>query len=196
MAISDYPAGVIPWPAALEWSAAESRRYLSAAADPAAQSLPTRCPPWTVRDLTAHLAATFQRFADQLDKANAGDLTAPFEPGDLSHQNRRAVELFSGDPAQALNEQATRFLRGAGRGQAGHLMGHQRGPVPVGLQVMWGLSELTVHHDDLAHAIGTSYRPGDSIVTALVTMKEAVDGFHAGDDPWLDYLRSTGRLLS
>jgi uncharacterized protein (TIGR03083 family) len=196
MAVADYPPAVIPWPTALDWSAAESRSYLAAAADPAVQSLPTRCSPWTVRDLTAHLAATFQRFADQLDQANAGDLTGPFEPGDLSRENRRAVDLFSGDPAQALDEQVTRFLREAGRGRAGRLMGHQRGPVPVGLQVMWGLSELTVHHDDLAQAIGTSYRPGDSIVTALIAMKEAVDGFHAGCDPWLDYLRSTGRLLS
>jgi hypothetical protein len=73
-------------------------------------------------------------------------------------------------------------------------MGHQQGPVPVGLQVMWGLSELTVHHDDLAQAVGTIYRPGSSIVTALVAMKDAVDSFRAGDDPWLDYLRSTGRL--
>jgi hypothetical protein len=135
MPISDYPPAVIPWPAALDWSAAELRSYLSAAADPAVQTLPTRCPPWTVRDLAAHLAATFQRFGDQLDRANAGNLTAPFEPGDLSRQNRRAVDLFGGDPAQALNEQATRFLREAGRGQAGH-------------------------------------------------------------DPWLDYLRSTGRLLT
>jgi uncharacterized protein (TIGR03083 family) len=196
MAISDYPPAVIPWPAALDWSAAESRNYLAVAADPAVQSFPTRCSPWTVQDLTAHLAATFQRFADQLDKANAGDLTAPFEPGDLSRENQRAVDLFRGHPAQAFNEQATRFLREAGRGQAGQLMGHQRGPVPVGLQVMWGLSELTVHHDDLAHAFGTSYRPSDSIVTALVAMKEAIDGFHAGGDPWLDYLRSTGRLLT
>ena len=196
MAISDYPPAAIPWPAALNWSAAESRSYLSAAADPAVQGLPTRCSPWTVRDLTAHLAATFRRFADQLDKANAGDLTAPFEPGDLSRQDRCAVDLFSGDPAQALGGQASRFLREAGHGQAGRLMGHQRGPVPVGLQVMWGLSELTVHHDDLAQAIGTSYRPGDSIVTALVTMKDAVDGFRAADDPWLDYLRSTGRLVA
>jgi len=196
VAISDYPPAVIPWPAALDWSAAESRSYLAAASDPAVQGHPARCSPWTVRDLTAHLAATFQRFADQLDKANAGDLTAPFEPGDLSRQNRRAVGLFRGDPAQALSGQATRFLRQARRGQAGQLMGHQRGPVPVGLQVMWGLSELTVHHDDLAHAIGSSYRPGDFIVAALVAMKEAVDGFEAGDDPWLDYLRSTGRLLT
>jgi hypothetical protein len=24
-------------------------------------------------------------------------------------------------------------------------------------------------------------------------MKEAIDGFHTGEDPWLDYLHSTGR---
>ena len=193
MAISDYPPSAIPWPAALDWSAEELRGYLAAAADPAIQHLPTRCPPWAVRDLTAHLAATFQRFAGQLDKAKADDLTAPFGPGSLSRENLRAVEFFRGDPARALDEQATRFLREAGRGQAGQLMGHQRGPVPVGLQVIWGLSELTVHHDDLADAIGTSYRPTDSIVAALVAMKEAIDGFHVGDDPWMDYLGSTGR---
>jgi hypothetical protein len=79
------------------------------------------------------------------------------------------------------------------RSRAGQLMGHQRGPVPVGLQVIWGLSELAVHHDDLADATGTSYRPSDPVVAALVEMKEAIDGFHGGDDSWLDYLRSTGR---
>lgn len=132
-------------------------------------------------------------FADQLDRANAGDLTAPFGPGDLSRENLRAVELFRDDPLQALKRQATRFLGEALRSPAGRLMGHQRGPVPVGLQVIWGLSELAVHHDDLADATGTSYRPGDAVVAALVGMKEAIDGFHAGDDAWLEYLRSTGR---
>ena len=78
------------------------RSYLACAADPAVQRAATRCPPWTVRDLTAHLAATFHRFADQLGKASAGDLTAPFAPGDLSRENLRAVELFRGDPLQAL----------------------------------------------------------------------------------------------
>ena len=141
MAISDYRPSAIPWPLALDWSAAELRGYLAAAADPALQHLATRCPAWTVHDLTAHLAATFRRFADQL-------------------------------------------------------MGHQRGPVPVGLQAMWGLSELAVHHDDLADATGGSYRPGDPIVAALVAMKQAVDGFHVRDDPWLEYLRSTGRHIA
>jgi uncharacterized protein (TIGR03083 family) len=194
MGISDYPPSDIPWPAALDWSAAELRAYLTDAADPAAQDLPTRCPPWTVQDLTAHLAVTFQRFADQLDKARAGDLTPPFGPGDLSRENLHAVSVFRGDPRQVLEQQASRFLRAAGRGQASQLMGHQRGPVPAGVQVMWSLSELAVHHDDLAAATGASYRPPDLIVTALVAMKEAIDGFRAEDDLWLAYLRSTGRF--
>jgi uncharacterized protein (TIGR03083 family) len=193
MAISDYPLSAIPWPTALDWSAAELRGYLVAAADPAVQRVRTKCQPWTVRDLTAHLGATFHRFADQLGKAKAGDLTAPFGPGDLSRENLRAVELFRGDPLQALEQQASRFLREARCSQAGQLMGHQRGPVPVGLQVMWGLGELAVHRDDLADATGSSYRPSDLIVAALVAMKQAIDGFRAGDDQWLDYLRSTGR---
>jgi uncharacterized protein (TIGR03083 family) len=193
MAISDYPPSAVPWPMAVDWSAIELGGYLASAADPAIQRVPTRCPPWTVRDLTAHLAATFRRFADQLDRANAGDLTAPFGPGDLSPENLHAVELFRGDPLQALERQATRFLSEALRSRADQLMGHQRGPVPVGLQVIWGLSELAVHHDDLADATGTSYRPSDPVVAALVGMKEAIDGFHAVDDSWLDYLRSTGR---
>jgi uncharacterized protein (TIGR03083 family) len=193
MAISDYPPSAIPWPMAVDWSAIELGGYLAAAADPAIQHVATRCPPWTVRDLTAHLAATFGRFADQLDRAGAGDLTAPFGPDDLSRENLRAVGLFRGDPLQALEQQAGRFLGQARRSGAGRLMGHQRGPVPVGLQVLWGLSELAVHHDDVSDAAGSSYRPGDRVVAALVGMKEVIDGLPAADDPWLAYLRSTGR---
>jgi hypothetical protein len=39
----------------------------------------------------------------------------------------------------------------------------------------------------------TSCRPGGPVVAALVAMKEAIGGFHAGEDSWLDYPRSTGR---
>jgi len=73
MAISDYPPSAIPWPAALDWSAVELRGYLAAAADPAVQGLATRCPPWIIRDLPAHLV-TFHRFANLLRNAEAGDL--------------------------------------------------------------------------------------------------------------------------
>ena len=42
-------------------------------------------------------------------------------------------------------------------------------------------------------AIDTSCRPSGPVVAALVAMKEVIGGFHAGEDSWLDYLRSAGR---
>lgn len=190
---SRYPAAAVPWPAAIDWSSAELRSYLADAADPGAAQLPTRCPPWTVSDLTAHLAATFQRFADQLARARAGSLAPPFERDQLSSENLRAVREFRGDSVQALADHAQRFLRGATAGSAADLMGHQLGPIPVGLQVMFGLSELVVHHDDLAAATGHSFRPADEIVTALAAMRTAAGGLADGTDTWLAVLRGTGR---
>lgn len=191
MPTGDYAASAIPWPDAISWSLQELRLYLAAAADPAVQALPTRCLPWTVADLTAHLAATFRRFADQLDKARAGNLDAPFPPDQLPAENLRAVRDFRGDPRHELTQQAHRFLGSVGR--VDELIGHQRGPVPAGLQVMFGLNELAVHHDDLAHAAGSSYRPRSDVVTALTTMYGAVHGMPAGPNPWACLLQATGR---
>ena len=39
------------------------------------------------------------------------------------------------------------------------LMPHQHGPIPVGLQVLFGISELAIHHDDVAVAAGHRYLP-------------------------------------
>jgi uncharacterized protein (TIGR03083 family) len=191
MPAGDYPVPSIPWPNAISWSRRELRLYLAAAADPAIQALPTRCPPWTVADLTAHLAVTFRRFADQLGKARAGNLDAPFPPDQLPAQNLRAVRDFRGNPLRELALHAHRLLDSVGR--ADELIGHQRGPSPVGLQVMFGLNELAVHHDDLANATGGSYRPGPDVVAALATMYRAVHGMPPGPDPWACLLQATGR---
>ena len=191
MSANDYPVSVIPWPIAVSWSLQELRLYLAEAAGPATQALPTRCPPRTVADLTAHLAATFQRFADHLDLARAGSLDAPFPPEQLSAENLRAVRDFRGDAPRELIEQAHRFLDSVGH--ADEPIGHQRGPIPVGLQVMFGLNELAVHHDDLAHAVGGSYRPRREVVAALTAMHRAVNGMPTGPDPWACLLQATGR---
>jgi len=191
MPARDYPPSAVPWPQAIGWSRAELCAYLAAAADPASWALPTRCPPWTVADLTAHLAATFRRFADQLAKAREGNLDAPFPPGHLSIENLRAVRQFRSDPLRELAGQAGRFL--GSLNAAEERIGHQRGPITVGLQVMFGLAELTVHHDDLAHATGSSYRPAGDIVAALADMYGTVFGMPAGPDPWACLLNASGR---
>jgi uncharacterized protein (TIGR03083 family) len=191
MRASDYPPSAVPWPQAVGWSRAELRAYLAEAADPPSQALPTRCPPWTVSDLTTHLAATFGRFADQLAKARDGNLDAPFPPGQLSSENLRAVRDFRGDPLGELARQAGRFLGSVNAVE--EQIGHQHGPIPMGLQVLFGLAELTVHHDDLGHATGSSYRPAGDIVAALADMYRAVFGMPAGPDPWACLLQASGR---
>lgn len=191
MTVHDYPAGAVPWPVALEWTRRELRAYLDAAADPARQDRPTRCPQWTVRDLTAHLAATFRRFADLLAKARAGDMSEPFPPDRLGEENLRAVREFSGDPVQQLERQAHRFLDSVR--SPDERMSHQFGPIPVGLQVMFGLNELAVHHDDLADAVGERRRPDDEVVRALAEVYGAVFGLPPGDDSWERLLAATGR---
>jgi uncharacterized protein (TIGR03083 family) len=195
MTIHDYPAAAVPWPAALQWTRRELRRYLKAASDPTVRTLPTRCPPWNVASLTAHLAATFRRFADLLDRARAGDLHPPFPPNHLPEENLRAVREFSGDPLEQLSLQANRFLGSVGA--CDEPMANQRGTIPVGLQMMFALNELAVHHDDLAHAAGESYRPAEQVVQALVSMYSAVFGLPAShrEDPWARLLLGTGRSV-
>lgn len=191
MPAGDFATSTVPWPDAVEWSRRELRAYLDAAADPAIQALPTRCPAWSVADLSAHLAATFRRFADQLEKARAGDLAAPFPRSELTDENLRAVRDFDGDPLSELALHADRFLGSVDA--VDEPIGHQLGPIPVGLQVMFGLVELTVHHDDLAEATGGSYRPGGDTVAAMVDVYGVVSGVPAGPDPWSCLLQATGR---
>lgn len=52
-----------PWPRAAGLARAELGRYLDATADPALAARQSLCPDWTVSQVTAHLAATFARFA-------------------------------------------------------------------------------------------------------------------------------------
>lgn len=158
--------------------------YLVTAADPEIWDLPTRCAPWTVRDITRHLAATFARFADMLEQTRAGDLTPPFAKTELDTQNLRAVEQFVGVPEQRAQDELDRFLRLIGAG--GELMAHQRGPVPVALQLLFGLGDIAVHHDDIAAASGAAYRPPASVIELLVPMWELVAGVSTAVDPWAE----------
>ena len=185
------PAHRGPWPLATGLTQAELRCYLDATADPALADRPTLCPDWTVSQLTAHLAATFARFAGQLAKSRGGDFSPPFAPAELAAENARAVAGSGGDPRAALRVQAGRFL--AMVGDPDEPMAHQRGPVPVALQVLFGLNELAVHHYDVTAPSGPGYRPPDAVLAALAQMHERIGELPPGDDPWDRILRRTGR---
>lgn len=181
-----------PWPDAGELVERELARYLATAADRRNAELPTRCPPWTVSEVTTHLAATFERFNRMLARGRAGDLNRPFERDELSAQNLRAVESFEGDPLQRLDDETMRFVRSLGDPE--EIMPHQFGPIPVALQMLFGLNELAIHHDDIAAAAGGRYRPDADVLEALELVRErALGGLAGTDDPWADILTASGR---
>ncbi len=181
------------WPLVAELVRAECDAYILDARDDATWVQPTRCPPWTVLDLTRHLAATFHRYVELLRRTRAGETRAPFTPDELGEENLRAVREFAGDPHDTLCEEVARFASLAGDPAEPIL--NQRGTVPVGLQMRWGLNELAVHHDDLAQAVGRAYRPPDAVIDAIVPAYEPLGrgAPDAGEDRWAWILRATGR---
>jgi hypothetical protein len=73
---------------------------------------------------------------------------------------------------------------------------NQRGTVPVGLQMCFGIDEFAIHHDDVAVACGGSYRPSDEVIDLLVeTWRALTGGATPGpdEDPWAWILRASGR---
>ena len=170
------------------------RRELAAylAALPALdQDLPTRCPPWTVGDVTRHLAATFERYLALLDQARRGDFTPPFGPDDLAAENLRAVREFTGDAEARLRAAATRYLDAAA--DPAEPVPSHNGTRPVWVQLAHGLRDLTVHHDDVAVAAGTSYTPPPDVVQALVASYRRIGRWNEAAAPeWATFVDRRG----
>ncbi len=183
-----------PWPQVNDLILAELELYLATAARPDVRNASTRCEPWTGDQLTAHVAATFARFTAMLTQSRAGDLTAPFARDELNAQNLAAVEAFVGHPVVALRDGAEEFCGLAN--DPVEVMAHQFGPIPVGLQAIFGLSELAMHHDDLRSAVGERYQPPDAVADAIVpgwaTALELPD-LSTAADPWTALLAASGR---
>ena len=181
-----------PWPPTTDLVHAELTAYLEDTADPSVHRLPTRCVPWTVTDLTAHVAMTFRRYLELLRRSRAGKLETPFAPEDLPTENLRTVRAFRGDAFQALEASTLRFLHLAT--DPDEMIAHQFGPIPVGLQILFGLNELAVHHDDVEYASRRRYRPPSSVVRALVPVWERVlGGLPPAKDDWTAILAASGR---
>lgn len=184
----------LPFDVPAEHVRAELAAYLADAAHPAAQSRPTRCPPWTVRDVSAHLAETFARFNRLLAQSRAGDMTPPFGPMELSAENLRRVAAFTGDPLEALAREATTFLDAVT--DQDELIAHQFGPIPMRLQLGFALSELAVHHDDIANAMRQTYEPAPETTALLAQLWTELGGLpipEPTDTDWKRILRRSGR---
>lgn len=183
-----------PWPLVTELLRVECDAYIIDARASSIWDLPTRCAPWTVLDITKHLAATFHRYVELLRRSRTGETRAPFTPDELSDENLRAVAEFKGDPHAELCAEVGRFATLAT--DPDERMLNQRGLIPVGLQMLWGLNELAIHHDDLARALGRTWCPTDDVVDVLGSLVPLREGAHPRDpdaDAWTWILRSSGR---
>jgi len=182
-----------PWPWAVDLVREELEGFLTSASSPGAAALPTRCAPWTVRDVVAHVGLTFERFGAMLERGRAGDLSVPFPPDELAAVNRESLRAFDGESVECARTSCATFL-GLVR-EPDEVMPHQFGPIPVSLQVLFGLGEIAIHHDDIQHALGRSYRPREVVVRALLPVWERAlrrtDG--SIDDPWLRIVAASGR---
>jgi uncharacterized protein (TIGR03083 family) len=182
------------WPDVRDLAREELESYLTDASDGAILGLPTRCPPWTVDDLTRHLAATARRFNEMLGQSRNGDLSPPFAPNELSNENLRAVREFGDDdPLETLRHEAEHFLDAAT--DPNEVMSHQLGPITVGLQEHFLLTDIAIHHDDLAAATGGSYRPSDAAVEAIARAFAARGWFDTSEmaDMWARIIAASGR---
>lgn len=181
-----------PWPYATALLRAELDRYLADAALPDRQQLPTRCPDWAVREVTVHLVCTFSRFRIMLAQGRAGDFTAPFEVHQLSAENLRAVRAYQGtDPCGELRATIGGFCSALRHGD--ERIPHQLGPIPVALQVLFGINELAIHHDDVAAAAGLGYQPPPATLDVLTHVWQRRHGRDI--TTWADILRASGRTV-
>lgn len=138
-----------------------------------------------------HLAATVERFNQLLRQSRTGDLTSPFAPDELADVNERAVDGFEGEPLVRLGEEVEQFLRALDNAE--ELIAHQRGPIPVGLQLRFLLNELAIHHDDVSAALGRRYRPSAEVIEALVPVWQVLGSLPGSGDGWEEILSASGR---
>ena len=182
------------WPLRVDLLRIEADAYISTVRDQSVWELPTRCSPWTVLDVTRHLAATFHRYVELLRRSRTADFRPPFKPEDLAEENLRAVREFTGDPISLGCEEVARFISLAD--DPAEPMINQRGTISVGMQMCFGINEFAIHHDDVAAARDGTYRPSDEVVGLLIETWRALTRGESpprGTDSWSWILKKSGR---
>lgn len=156
-------------------------------ADRLASHARSAIPEWSAGEVTAHLAHTFKRFTHLLEASRQGNIAMPFEVAELASVNAAALRQSHPD-SNALRAAANAFARACK--DPWEVMAHQRGPISVGLQQAFGVSELALHHQDLDQA----RRPPSPTLDVLRSVWGSVLGeLDARADPWLEVLRCSGR---
>jgi hypothetical protein len=128
-----------------------------------------------VREVTIHFLCHSSRFSRPLGQGRAGDYSAPFPLDRLAAENQRAVRSYAGDdPYEELRVGVKAFCSELSGGD--ELMPHQLRPIPVSLQVLFGVNELAIPHDDVAMAVDRRYEPPPETVAVIRLMPQRRHG--------------------
>jgi uncharacterized protein (TIGR03083 family) len=146
---------------------------------------PTPCDEWDAAQLAGHVVCVSGWYHAWLDRAEAGDATAPFSGDLLPEQNRRALEQLQAswtgsaavDGPASIADYTTSARAYADRlGPVWDLpYGYPRGTVTAGLHAGTAAVEWHVHAWDLARSIGADHRPSDpeTLLRAAATTQAA-----------------------
>lgn len=112
-------------------------------------TLPTPCPPWTVRDLLSHMVAQHLRFGAAA-RGEDPELACPVDKAELGD-----------DPAAAFREAARTMTEAfaAGADETEILLPEIGRPVPLSTIISFHFFDFVVHGWDLAVSIGVPYAP-------------------------------------
>jgi hypothetical protein len=182
------------WPDLRSQIRAEARLFLDLVDDPELLAAPSACAGWDGRDVVIHLAETFDRFHRMLMQSRDGDLSPPFERGDLDAVNDLAVADFDGDPLVSLRAAIDRWCDDID--DPHEVIAHQIGPIPVGLQSSFGLGDLVLHHDDVLFSAEMRYQPAVAVADIIANAWSrafAIPGLLAAPDAWSALLDRTKR---
>jgi uncharacterized protein (TIGR03086 family) len=117
-------------------------------------SLPTPCDGWTVRHLVGHVASGSEMVAALAAGASRNDAITVL-----------GVDHLGDDPVAAVDRALERQLSVFGRaGVDVQVFRHPAGDMPGSMILMFRVSDLLVHHWDLARAIGADESIDESIV--------------------------------
>ena len=131
----------------------------------------TNCPPWTVRQLAAHVVSSGEGFVDSIHQGLAGSLV-PSKPAEVRVARHAALESASpGEIADALDDVTRAFISaydGLDETQLETICFHRRGNRSIRWYASHRLAEVAFHGWDLRTSLGLAPDFDDHVAELLL----------------------------
>jgi hypothetical protein len=171
------------------------------------------CGSWSALDTVRHLAVVATWYHQWLDRALAGDASAPFPERDFDERNASALDAMADVDATHAVENFRHTAIGYLTRVVDHWdapFGYPVGTVTVGLHLGVAATEWHLHAHDLASSVGRSYTPRDPAQLLMAAgscvaetkprlrraMLRRMLPLASRRSPWPSLLRESGRTES